>query len=48
VAEPVAETAVAVPDAPASAEVLPFVAELPAPEAPTGPPKKGWWQRTFG
>jgi hypothetical protein len=45
VAEPVAETAVAVPDAPASAEVLPFVAELPA---PTGPPKKGWWQRTFG
>jgi hypothetical protein len=20
----------------------------PEPEAPTGPPKKGWWQRTFG
>jgi ribonuclease E len=34
---------------PVSAPVAaPAAAVEPAPDVPTGPPKKGWWQRTFG
>jgi ribonuclease E len=28
--------------------VVPEPVAVPEPEAPSGPPKKGWWQRTFG
>jgi ribonuclease E len=47
---PVADVAVveAVVETAVEPGVAPVVAAEPEPEAPTGPPKKGWWQRTFG
>jgi ribonuclease E len=43
-----AAAAEATAEAAVSAPVAAAPAAEPEPEAPTGPPKKGWWQRTFG
>jgi ribonuclease E len=43
-----AAAAEATADAAVSAPVAAAPAAAPEPDAPTGPPKKGWWQRTFG
>ncbi len=58
VAEVVAEKPAKAPRKPAKAAAAapveavvaaePVAAAEPEPEAPAGPPKKGWWQRTFG
>lgn len=45
---PAAEPAPAVAEAPAEAAAEAEVAAEPAAEVPAEPPRRGWWQRTFG